>query len=54
MTAQKELLPMQDGDVPATFADTQALNDWVGFTPATPIAHGVQRFVDWYRRYYRV
>ena len=52
--AQKELLPMQDGDVPATFADTQALNDWVGFAPATPLAHGVGRFVDWYRSYYRV
>ena len=54
MKAQKELLPMQDGDVPATFADTRALNDWVGFAPATPIAHGVQRFVDWYRSYYSV
>jgi len=54
MKAKKELLPMQDGDVPATFADAQALNDWVGFAPATPISHGVQRFVDWYRRYYRV
>jgi UDP-glucuronate 4-epimerase len=52
--AQKKLLPMQDGDVPATFADTQALNDWVGFAPATPIDHGVQQFVDWYRSYYRV
>ena len=52
--AQKDLLPMQDGDVPATFADTQALNDWVGFAPATPLAHGVGRFVDWYRSYYRV
>ena len=54
MKAQKELLPMQDGDVPATFADTQALNDWVGFAPATPLAHGVGRFVEWYRNYYRV
>lgn len=54
MKAQKELLPMQDGDVPATFADTQALNDWVGFAPATPIEHGVRQFVDWYRSYYRV
>jgi UDP-glucuronate 4-epimerase len=54
MTAQKELLPMQDGDVPATFADTHALNDWVGFAPATPLAHGVGRFVEWYRRYYSV
>lgn len=54
MKAQKELLPMQDGDVPATFADTQALNDWVGFAPATPIEHGVRQFTDWYRSYYRV
>ena len=54
MTAQKQLLPMQDGDVPATFADTHALNDWVDFSPATPLAHGVGRFVDWYRNYYRV
>ncbi len=52
--AQKELLPMQDGDVPATFADTQALTDWVGFAPATLIDRGVQQFVDWYRSYYRV
>jgi len=54
LKAQKELLPMQDGDVPATFADTQALNEWVGFAPATPIDQGVQRFVDWYRSYYKV
>lgn len=54
MTAQKELLPMQDGDVPATFADTQALNDWVGFAPATSIEYGIRQFVDWYRSYYRV
>lgn len=54
MKAQKELLPMQDGDVPTTFADTQALNDWVGFAPATPIEHGVRQFTDWYRSYYRV
>lgn len=54
MKAQKELLPMQEGDVPATFADTQALNAWVGFAPATPIGDGVRRFVDWYRSYYTV
>ncbi len=54
MTAQKELLPMQDGDVPATFADTQALNEWVGFAPATSIDYGIRQFVDWYRSYYRV
>ena len=54
LQANKELLPMQDGDVPATYADTQALNDWVGFAPATPINKGVRSFVDWYRSYYKV
>jgi UDP-glucuronate 4-epimerase len=52
--AEKNLLPLQDGDVPATYADVDALNDWVGFTPATDIATGVGRFVDWYRGYYKV
>lgn len=52
--AQKILLPMQDGDVPATYADTQALAAWVGFAPFTPLEQGVRSFVDWYRGYYRV
>jgi UDP-glucuronate 4-epimerase len=51
--AQMNLLPLQDGDVPATYADVDALRDWVGFVPATDIATGIQRFVDWYRDYYR-
>ena len=51
--ARKNFLPMQPGDVPATFADVQALNDWVGFRPDTPVTEGVRRFVDWYRGYYR-
>ncbi len=51
--AQKNLLPLQDGDVPATYADVDALHDWVGFTPATDIRTGIQRFVDWYRAYYK-
>ncbi|KPF48823.1 protein CapI [beta proteobacterium AAP51] len=54
MKAQKNLLPLQDGDVPATYADVDALRDWVGFTPATDIRTGVARFVAWYREYYRV
>jgi UDP-glucuronate 4-epimerase len=53
-TAHKNLLPLQDGDVPATYANTDALNAWVGFVPGTPIATGVARFVDWYRSYYQV
>jgi UDP-glucuronate 4-epimerase len=51
--AEKNLLPMQQGDVPATYADVDALAEWVGFAPATDIHTGVRRFVDWYRDYYR-
>ena len=54
LKAQMNMLPLQDGDVPATYADVDALRDWVGFTPATDIRQGVQRFVDWYRGYYQV
>jgi UDP-glucuronate 4-epimerase len=52
--ATKNFLPLQDGDVPATYADVQALQDWVDFKPATSIEVGIGRFVDWYRAYYRV
>ncbi len=52
--AELELLPMQAGDVPATEADTSALDAAVGFKPATSVEDGVRRFVDWYREYYRV
>lgn len=51
--AEKIFLPMQDGDVPATYADTSLLDQWVGFAPATPIQEGVDRFVAWYRDYYK-
>ena len=50
--AIKNLLPMQPGDVPATFADVADLGAAVGFQPDTPIEIGVKRFVDWYRSYY--
>jgi UDP-glucuronate 4-epimerase len=52
--AEKRLLPMQDGDVPATYANTDALNDWVGFMPDTNVQEGVNSFVAWYRAYYKV
>ena len=52
--AEKEFLPMQPGDVPATWADASELVRDTGFQPDTPIETGVQRFVDWYRGYYRV
>jgi UDP-glucuronate 4-epimerase len=52
-TARKNMLPMQQGDVPKTFADVDALVADIGFQPKTPIEVGVQRFVDWYRDFYR-
>jgi UDP-glucuronate 4-epimerase len=53
-TARKRLVDLQPGDVPATYADVDALVHDVGFKPATSIEDGVQRFVDWYFRYYGV
>ena len=50
--AQKNMLPLQVGDVPDTYADIQALTDAVGFRPATPVEEGVKKFVEWYLEYY--
>ncbi|WAC75157.1 NAD-dependent epimerase [Roseateles sp. SL47] len=52
--AQKEFLPLQDGDVPATHADVEELAAWTGFRPAMPVPEGVKRFVAWYRDYYKM
>ena len=52
--AQLELLPLQPGDVPATYADVDDLIRDTGFQPRTSIEEGIGRFVDWYREYYRV
>jgi UDP-glucuronate 4-epimerase len=49
-----DLLPMQDGDVPATYASVERLHAAVGYAPTTPIAVGVPKFVRWYRSYHRV
>lgn len=54
MRAQKNLLPMQPGDVPATWADASLIEALTGPLPRTDIRDGVQRFVDWYRDFYRV
>jgi UDP-glucuronate 4-epimerase len=51
-TAKKNFMPLQDGDVPATFADVSELTAWTGFTPGTSIGDGVGRFVAWYRDYF--
>lgn len=51
--AIRELMPIQPGDVPATFADVDDLMRDVGFKPSTPIAEGVARFIAWYKEYHR-
>jgi len=51
--AQKVFMGMQDGDVPATSADTAELEAWTGFRPATPVTTGIARFVAWYRSYFK-
>ncbi|CAH1659847.1 Protein CapI [Hyphomicrobiales bacterium] len=53
-TAIRELLPMQPGDVPATYADVEPLARATGFRPDTPVDVGIGRFVDWFRSYYKV
>ena len=50
--AHKELVPMQPGDVPVTFADTSALETDFGFKPATPLRDGLRAFAEWYAEYY--
>jgi len=52
-TAQKNLLPLQPGDVPDTFADVDALVEEMDYRPDTPVEVGVKRFIDWYLEYYK-
>ena len=54
MKASRKLMDMQPGDVPATYADVDALAEDVGFRPSTTIEDGVARFVEWYRQFYKV
>jgi UDP-glucuronate 4-epimerase len=51
---EKNLLPLQPGDVPETYANVDDLTEVVGFKPNTPIEVGIERFVKWYRSYYQV
>lgn len=53
-TAQKNFLPMQPGDVESTYANIDDLTRDTGFSPSTPLAKGIARFVDWYKAYYHV
>ena len=52
--AERNLLPLQPGDVPDTYADVAELARDTGYAPATPVEVGIGRFVDWYRDFYRV
>lgn len=52
--AHKELVPMQPGDVPVTFADTLDLERDFGFKPSTPLREGLRQFAKWYKEYYKV
>ena len=52
--AHKKLVPMQAGDVPVTYADTSALEEDLGFKPATPLREGLRRFAEWYKTFYKV
>ncbi|MCB1959383.1 MAG: NAD-dependent epimerase [Rhodocyclaceae bacterium] len=51
--AEKNFMPLQDGDVPETYANTDELNAWTGFVPATSVTDGVACFVAWYRAYFK-
>lgn len=52
--AERELLPLQPGDVPDTYADASALVEEVGYKPDTSVEEGIAKFVEWYREYYEV
>jgi UDP-glucuronate 4-epimerase len=54
VTAEKQFLPLQPGDVPTAASDTSSLEAWIGFRPNTPVRQGVARFVAWYREFYGV
>ena len=53
-SATRNLMPLQPGDVPATWADSSLLEGLTGYTPRTSIRDGVAHFVDWYRKFYGV
>ncbi len=52
--AKKEFLPIQKGDVVQTFANTNALKEWINYSPSTSIEEGVDKFINWYKEYYSI
>ena len=53
MKAEKQFMPIQPGDVPATISETSKLENWIGFKPNTSIEKGISSFVDWYKEFYK-
>ncbi len=53
-TAEKNLLPLQPGDVPDTYANVESLVDWTGYKPSITVEQGMERFVEWYREFNNV
>ena len=51
--AHKELVAMQPGDVPVTYADTTPLEEDFGYKPSTPLREGLRMFAEWYKEYYK-
>ena len=52
--AKKNFLPMQKGDVKATYADTTLLQNWINYKPNTSLKVGIAKFVEWYKKYYSI
>ncbi len=53
MRAKKNFMPIQPGDVPATAANTELLEKWIDFRPFTPVDEGIDKFISWYREFYK-
>jgi UDP-glucuronate 4-epimerase len=53
-TAKRNLMPMQAGDVPATWANAELLKSLTGYSPKTAVPEGVTKFVEWYKEYYNI
>ena len=54
LKSKKQFLEMQQGDVKATSANTNLIEEWIGFKPKTPIKHGIKKFIKWYKIYYEL
>ena len=51
---EMQMMPMQPGDVPATYADIDRIHKKLGYKPTTPISEGIPKFIDWYKQYHKI